>query len=361
MDEQQFRKQLNLILNEEIPTVNLWERISEKMPASKMQAVRPGLRLSRVPTLMAVMVLTAAVAYAVFVRLVLPSDPGVTAVQEADLLTAFDQTVPVVGAPEGYDLTVTLDYAYADVNRVLVGYTVRGVSPTGMPVTSYSNPTVLTPDGVALDRLMLSAHVQSPEDFETSGITFFSRHTTNFVYDGLLDVAKDTFWPLKLVVEVALTEAGTGEFPQPMMMLAGVAEFEFEVRHRGGEAVAIGQTVQAEGVDVELERAVISPSMVRLDMCYDLPDLQAPPAWSPLVAIEVGDETVFRGQVETYGLDVAYDLNEVCRGVIIPDGLNEYAGQTWSLTIEAFADYSGAQTPSIEGPWEYTFDVPVLE
>lgn len=355
MNEQQFKNLLKQTLDEEIQDVNLWTQLSHKLPAPLMTGNR--LRLSKAPLLALLIIMTAAIAYALYQGGVLAGDPGIAGLDKSDVLTYIDQTNALEGEYSiAHNLTVTLDYAYADANRVTVGYTVRGISPEGQRMMAYHNPTLMTADGVVLERLYLGANEQEQEaPTEDSAGGFISRSVSNFIAEDLTITGEAL--DFSLMVDVALSNLDSGEFPAPGMTMAGVTQFTFTVPAITAGVVEINETVTANDIDVELKRVVTTPSMTRLDMCYDLPDLDASPAWSPNLVITIEDEVVFSGNTETYGSDVAYDYNEVCRGVVIPTPL--LTTGDWQVEVVDFQDVSVAANNPISGAWTFTFNVPV--
>lgn len=353
MDERQFKTELKHALNEEIPTVNLWTQIAQKIPASSQPALRYGFRLSKAPLLALLVIMTAAVAYALYQGGVLAGDPGISMLEESDLLTRYDQTLTIEGEN---NLSVTLDYAYADANRVTVGYTVSGESPDGQRMMAYSNPTLIAGDGVVLERLLLGANEAEQEKAtEESGTGFVNRSTVNFIAE---DLTAGESLDLMLGVDVALSYLDTGEFPAPGMMMAGNVQFTFTLPFTADVSVTpVNETVSVGGVDVELKQIVSTPSMTRLDVCYDLPDVTQLPAWSPSVSIRIADAYVFNGRTETYGSDVSYDLNADCRGLVIPQVLFGQSGE-WTIEISDFQDLSFEYPDAVTGPWTFTIAVP---
>lgn len=347
MDERQFQAVFKQTLEAEIPNVELWKQIESHLPAPSNPTVKTGLRLGKVALIAALLVMAVA-AYAFYQRVVVPGDPGIES--QADLLTYIDETTTLPGENE---LSVTLDYAYADANRVTVSYTVRGVSPDGRRMMAYSNPTLML-DGQPLDRLMRLAQQEAQaEPTETEPRTFSHTLTTNYIAPA--NAASETL-DLQLMVEVALSDLDSGEFPAPAMMMAGMARFEFSVPFFAGTVIEIDQTADAAQPSVELQRASITPSMTRLDLCYTLPPVTEPPGWSPFLVLTIDGETMFAGQVETYGLDDHYDLNSPCRAAIIPLPLRERAGE-WQVEIQAFNDLGSFSEP-VTGGWTFTFTVP---
>lgn len=359
MDERQFQQAFTETLNEEIEIVNLWSQIQPKLPGAVERPLKRSVQLAKVATILLVIALTGVVAYAFYQSVVVPSDPGITSVEDAELLTYYNETQSLGGEYAAYHLTVTLDYAYADANRITVGYTVRGESPEGRRMMAYSNPSLTSATGAALDRIALIAveeDQQAPTE-DASGV-FTSRLTTNFIPNEA-ELADGASLDLRLVVDVALSYLDAGAFPAPTMMMAGQAAFSFAVPFIAGTSVDTHQAVTENALTVELQRVVITPSMTRLEMCYQLALVELPPGWSPFVRVQVNDETIFAGQAETYGLTDTYDWNSQCRGVIIPEALSGRTGD-WQVEIVEFNDLSGQGSMPVTGPWSFAFNVPEM-
>ncbi|MBZ0306874.1 MAG: DUF4179 domain-containing protein, partial [Anaerolineae bacterium] len=276
--------------------------------------------------------------------------------EQANLLTYFDETHSIEGEFVENKLTVTLDYAYVDANRITIGYTVRGESPTGERMMAYSNPTLMTADGQPIDRLLLQANQeeQTPPEEGSTG-AFGMKLTTNFIASDF-DLADGEMLNLRLIVEVALSYLDSGEFPAPGMMMAGITEFNFSVPFISGTVMEVTQSAEVSQKMVELQRVVLTPSMTRLDMCYQLPAVTQLPGWSPFMILSVDEQPVFTGQTETYGIGDRYDLNSPCRSVIVPLPLATHIGE-WQVEIVEFRDL-GSFTATVAGPWVFTFSFP---
>ncbi len=354
MDERQFQTLLEQTLDEAVPNVELWPQIEGKLPMTSYKTMRMGFRLGKVAVIAVLFAVTAVAAYAIYKQVALTGDPGITTMQQADMLTPIDQTQSIAG---DHHLTVTLDYAYADSNRVTVSFTVRGESPNGERMMAYSNPTLSTDDGQPLDRLFLLAEQENQQQ-PTEGAPgkFSNTLTSNFIARDF-GLKQGESLTLHLAVEVALSYLDRGEFPSPAMIMAGMTTFTFKVPFIVGTVVEVGQSADAAQHRVTLERASIAPSMTRLDLCYQLPPVENAPGWSPWVVLSVGGEQVFNGQAETYGLENRADLNSPCYGVVIPISLQEKTGE-WRVEITEFRDLGDAIAEPIKGSWAFTFTVP---
>lgn len=355
MDENQFKQVLTQTLEEEIQDVELWKKMEGKLPAPSTKIVRHTWNAGKIAVVAASLML-ATVVYAVYQGIVVPGDPGITSVEQADLLTFIGETQAIDGQFSDNDLSVTLDYAYADANRITIGYTVQGVSPDGQRMMAYSNPRLRTADGEPIDRLLLLADQETQGQPTDAGEREFSNTlTTNYVTPDT-SLADGEALNLTLTVDVALSDLDAGEFPAPGMLMAGSVEFTFDVPFLTGTVVEIGETADVSDLSVSLQRAVFTPSMTVIEMCYDLPPVTRIPGWSPFVILSLDEEQVFVGQVETYGLDDHYNLNDPCQGVIVPLALEPQAGN-WQIEITEFRELGGEGLEPISGPWEFSFPI----
>ncbi|MCA9907343.1 MAG: DUF4179 domain-containing protein, partial [Anaerolineae bacterium] len=144
MDEKQLKRLLTEIAHEEIPDdMNVWHEIRQQVEIANPRTTRRGFRLVRIGLLAALFVLATAVVYTDYQGLI-GSDPGLDAVNQANLVTTIEETQELGG---DYDWAVTLHYAYADANRITVGYTVTGAAPAGEQFRPFTNPLLQDSEG----------------------------------------------------------------------------------------------------------------------------------------------------------------------------------------------------------------------
>lgn len=352
MDERQFQQLFKQTLEQEITNVELWKQIEAKLPTPSARTLHRSLTLGKAAVIVVLITVTALTAYAFYQEVALPGDPGITSVDQADLITRIDETQPLGGDNQ---VSVTLEYAYADANRITIGYTVSGISPDGRRMMAYSNPTLTTASGEAVDRMLaLATEEDQQQDAQSEEREFSSSLTTNFITPDL-GLSEGDSVNFNLAIDVALSYLDNGEFPAPSMIMAGQASFTFSVPFITGPVIEIDQTADAAEPPVSLQRVSITPSMTRLDMCYELPPVTEVPGWSPFVTVSIDGESVFAGQVETYGLEDRYDLNSPCKGVILPISLQGQDG-AWHVEITEFHDLGAFSEPVI-GPWVFDFEV----
>jgi len=266
-------------------------------------------------------------------------------VQIANLLTYYHDVQPITESLSDHHLTVTLDYAYADINRITIGYTVRGIAPAGQRMMAYSNPTLTTQDGQAINRLYLLAQQQDQSSQNERG-EFSSTLTTNF---NAKDLPAGASLSLHLMVEVALSYLDSAAPTAPAMLMAGNVTFAFSVPMLSGTVVTVGQSTAVAQHTISLQTVTITPSMTRLDMCYRLSPMTDVSGWSPFIQLSINGKQLFADHAETY------EITTHCRAVIIPLNLQKQAG-AWQVELVEFRDLSTVSRP-IQGSWIFNFNV----
>lgn len=401
MDEKRIHQALDAIAREEIKDdMNLWPNLKTQLETVPTPRTRTTLRGLKAVALVAVMLMVSAVTYAVYQE-IMGGDPGIIAANNANLVVSFEQTQEITPVSDNvpYTFTVNLEYAYADANRIVVAYQVIGEVRSGDGVTVYSNPTLKDDQGHQFIWLPLGGGGggggggSDPEEIITVG-TGLEAHFDAAIIDTVPEELN-----LSLKVEVAYR---TADMPPDGMILAGETVFNFTLPFNPGRVMDTPQTVTTNDIEMTLEKVVVAPSLTRIELCYT--GIDGPEAdWVPEVILSVNDEEILPltqlNQANQLGADTG------CRSLIIPDALQDHDG-TWKLSIvnlsfpgtediaevvevlkteygiEAYVKEDGtlgAETPTdmpfddyikltndvinslqqkIEGPWEFTFDLP---
>lgn len=133
MDKRRIQQHLEDYAKQEIPDdMNLWDNI-------KTELTLPGrARRSRSFSLVLALLLTFGAAvgvYAVFRQQII-GDPGVEGARDANLVTDLEESQTIDG------VTLTLNWAYADANRIAIGYSI--VAPEDNPSAFYNANISLT-------------------------------------------------------------------------------------------------------------------------------------------------------------------------------------------------------------------------
>ncbi len=301
MNEHQTRlitQSLRETAREEIPeTMNLLPEIH-----SQLAGVR---RRSRGLSLLIVMLLMFGVGTTVFA--VVSSqigDPGLEGARTNHLITDVNQTQTIDG------VTVTLEWAYADAQRLAFGYSITAPEENIYYNTSdlrlYDEANSFTTDGGG--------------GGGGGGVGRESQYVTSYN----ITMADDAPEELALHIDLTLTPmehmevgisgygggsgggggstgggaaiAATAEVTPEMgdsQPNIGPFQFAFTLPHYPAITVTPEQTVESNGVAITLKSLSVVPSMTAAEICYTLPDSRD---WSPVFTLHAGDvETAVAG------------------------------------------------------------------
>ncbi len=348
MDDQRLKQILIQRAEQGIPdTMDLRDRIHQQIQTGG--STRSGLRLRRALLIAVLLLMTATAAYALYQTVIQP-DPGIEAVQNQNLVVQLDQTQTVEPVsdypPEISGVSVTLDYAYADANRITVAYSVVADTAEGVQIDLYANPTLTDSAGNQYLWLVSSGqHVLDSAHSSASG-------TMSFDASSITD-APETL-DLNLQIEVAYTTADMRAENPYMMAMAGKTTFSFSLPFNPGQTVAVDQSVTASDLAVEVRQVVIAPSLTRVDVCYDPTNLSGDAwlSWEAVVTLAIDGETLIDRQ--PVGIDGFRSPDAPCRALSIPASLVGHAG-SWALTIHEF--HNKDTDESLAGDWAFTFVV----
>jgi hypothetical protein len=239
--------------------------------------------------------------------------------------------------------TVTLQRAYADANRVVIGYIIHGPNGRSLTDTEKASLRDSLRDG--------SGNVLPPlggGDFASGGAAL-----DNFDASGVPSSTKNLALDFTIPQPTALAPGGPGISPP---VTGSPFSFHFTVPFQGGRLATPDQTVTAGGTTVTLERVVISPSEARMYLqglggTGIYPDLTVAgwdsakvslPGWQPT---EAGG--ILWSVWMTPGGTTVADF---------PAALMDKHGE-WTLSIKAGpATADGRKV--IGGPWVFHFVVP---
>lgn len=348
MDDKRLKSLLTQRAEQGIPdTMDLRDRIHLQIQSSG--SARTGLGLRRAVLIAVLLLMTATAAYALYQTVIQP-DPGIEAVQNQNLVVQLDQTQTVEPvssyAPELTGIDVTLDYAYADVNRITVAYSVAADAVDDAPIDLYANPTLTDSNGNQYLWLVSSGQNVLDSASATAGGTMS--------FDASIITDAPDSLDLTLQIDVAyVTAADRAENPA-MMRMAGKTTFSFSLPFNPGQTVAVDQSVTASDLAVEVRQIVIAPSLTRADVCYDPTNLSGDSwlSWEAVVSLDVDGERIIDHQPA--GIDGFRAPDAPCRAITTPASLVDRAGE-WTLTIHEFHNTETGET--LDGDWSYTFTV----
>jgi hypothetical protein len=370
MKEQQVAQVLQEIAEQEVSdSLDLWPairaRVQPRRRPSRWGRLMPTTRLGWVFLILAFLLVFGGTSWAVSSAVVqlFPVDVGLDHVEQADLVQELNlsQTVD--------DVTVTLEQAYADANRVVIGLTIKDpdderYEPRHLTLTDAAGTVFPWAFGYGV--------IGGSDIFKVSLPP--GEKADIFVFDAAAVTGAPKELDLRLVMELeelvlptdvpspSPTLAGPpAEPPEPMVVellpmpkggTVGPFTFDFSVPFIPGRTIEVQQTAEAAGVAVTLQRVVVTPSETRATLCFDPPDA-GNKEWH---VITPGDGQDLSGGA----VSQLSGTGEECHRVIYLGALASRSG-TWTLTVTELVGFDpagqGEQT-RLAGPWVFRFRVP---
>jgi hypothetical protein len=340
MNERQIGQSLHELAGQAVPDdLDLWPAIRARVtPRHRCRWVqlRPTTRLGRVFLVLALCLALGAGAWAVspIVDRLFRVDPGLNHVGQAGL----GQDLALSQMVDG--VTVTLERAYADANRIAIGLTVRGSCVLGYDLAHVALSDVRdrtlplsTGMGVKGQSDVLQLELPSGE----------GAHVLSFDASALQGAPSAL--DLRLVVEVARS---------PVLLnkhVIGPFIFDFSLPFNPGQVVDVQQRVTTASVDVELRQVVVTPSETRVLLCLGVPG-EMGTSWGAVSTLRT--ET---GQANGVWVRSA-EQGCAFHGFLPP--LYDQPGE-WTLTVTELLMHDRTQpgeSTRIAGPWVFQFRVP---
>jgi len=126
--------------------------------------------------------------------------------------------------------------------------------------------------------------------------------------------------------------------------------------------IEVGQTVEAAGYQLALERVILAPSMTTARLCFQVPDPVKFHNWMPFITLTTGTQR-FRGSGSGYQVGETYS----CQRIEIRDSVpldhdryvfrvDELAGFEFNPGDIITTDMLPEEQWRIKGPWVFTLD-----
>ena len=251
-------------------------------------------------------------------------------------------------------ITVTLERAYADANRVVVGLTIQA------PESQYGTPG-LRPSQTALAdaegrtyRPTFGLPASTVSDPDTRVVAQVMSFDASPLPPG---VGQMTFE--LSVAELVGFVADEEDVVDRQVVTSGPWRFQFDLPIVPGRVVEPGQTVTAAGVTVSLDRVVATPSETRVFFRFTPPEGEPPRPWAPAVRLdrdELTDEQRLANSVEVPRGSGAWEVR-----FPVPPGPSDEDTTFTVVGLVAFeraAVGQPAQQHRHDGPWTFAFRVP---
>jgi hypothetical protein len=339
MDERLITQALQDKARKDIPEdMDMFPEIQSQLGRVSRRAARS--RASWLAIAIVVMLAMSIVAYGAARLLQTRSDPGLQGASEADLITVLN----LEQTHEG--VTVVLDYAYADSNRLSLAYHMDGEAPNGTDYR-FSTEKITDSQGHEFTAPMFGGGGGGGGGSSDSDMHSYSQ-SQNASYDlWTLDNLPDEF---DMRVEIGVdrltypTPSAPVENAVPVEPVStepiGPFVFEFRLPVIRGQAVTLGQSASANDVTLTLENLVIAPSMTRGALCFAPPE--AGDRYFPLISLTIDGEPVPLEPEQSFEPD---EERPGCHFLRIPYSLYDRPG-TWVLTVDRLGAYLPVSTAS---------------
>ncbi|MDP9375159.1 MAG: DUF4179 domain-containing protein [Chloroflexota bacterium] len=301
------------------------------------------------------------------------ADDGTRRVEAAGLVQRVNLSQTIDG------ITVTVWGAYADANRILIGYTVE--RPTGitaeqrveggyLQLTDSAGQTFLNSNGGSGYKDEAAAISGGIGSFDASVLPFGTKEETFTLTMPRISIVRPLDQP---PASPAPQREQSGGAPSvhtaprdrdvAVDRVAGPWIFTLTLPVLPGRVAEVGRTVTVNGVPVRLERVVVTPAETR-------PVLQFPAfanireeEWRLSAHLTVADSVSGRGEARGNGRLLRDGLGTYF--TVFADDLYDRQGE-WTLTIDELRDLGpvvaspATRQPEVRtvGPWTFRFVVP---
>lgn len=344
MEPKQVTQLIDSIAQQEIdPNMDLWHGIHDQIQSKRQTPVT--LRVARIALLIMILAVVSTGAYAFYQRSI--GDPGIEGAADAGLFHEIEESQTIDG------VTVTLRRAYADLQRFVIEYTVRGVSAEMVRDSITSGQKLQDTMGNTFSFTTGGLTEESTPDEITVSIQYYTQAVREegdaIVVDNEYFTSQYPTIPehIDFILTLDFYRDVYGDPiienpPAPFI-------FEFSVPLNAGLILEPNATVEDQGIAVTVERITLSPSQTEIRLCHELPDSRD---WQPVAHLLIGDEPAFPSGWGMVSTDEFLNTERRCRDMRF-DGFYEGAPVTLSLTVDRL------ETSMPEGPaeWEQIRDI----
>jgi Domain of unknown function (DUF4179) len=269
-------------------------------------------------------------------------DPGMQQVQASQLVKPINQTLTNQG------ITVTLDGAYADANRVIVGYTIQYPSGYEWDGMQYENDLVLATDN---GTLLPWKDYGAAMEMENGKYAVVPSFDASAVMDSPTEIHLQLKIQLRAIKQVA-ADKGVVIAPEPFV-------FNFTTAFTPARVAELNQTVVVHNVPITLQKVVFTPSETRLYVRFQETDGLPASSWTEDGTLNLAADNWQLVNQTNY--QFAHARTRDGEFYPLPFALNGKHGE-WTLTIAKIASYPdeahSVMTKQLTGPWVFHFTVP---
>ncbi len=348
MGKQAVTQFLNELAMEGIPEdVNLWPNIKIMVRPHKKTGrwlkIVPAKWPKRAILVLLLLLAFSTIAYAAtgLSNNLVQQDPGMRYIKQIGLLQKLNLNQTVDG------VVVSLQQVYADANRVVVSFVVRGSF-----FLHYEAHDVTMSDqfGNVYDPLIMLMNPGKSDTQDLSVPRVSGEYVIHFNTPSMDE------YPTQLLLHLSLELKEYFLFvPVRKHTSIGPYEFEFEARFHRGEVIEVSQVATAGEISITLERVIITPSAAQVIFCCDVPGVKCD-MLAPIASFETERGAWHSGI--TSGVSVI-EGKSCFRDIFFPQDNHQL--DKWSLTVTELvcmkSDSSNGQV-RWPGPWKFQLQDP---
>lgn len=373
MNDEQLTKTLQDIAEERIsPDMDLWKDIQTQLETTPDNVRRFRKYRNRwlLVAIVAIMALGVVGVLAQGGGEPDPRDPGLRAADEQGLVTYFEETQTID------NISVTLEYVYADANRVSTSFTAEAELPADDDGFVYFESSLATDADVTLTNIfggggggVGGGGGGGPTDAPDATAVKVQRSASQNNYDVFSNAELPDELDLTLTIVARKAAPGSADSMAPRTNPATdevVATFTYEVTVPvyTGKQLPEPQTVSAHDVEITLQDVVVTTTMTRVVLCFEAP----PPTtsnfpWAARPQLAIGEDVVVAEQAvwgQMPPLQVAESFDDDCTVLFLTESLLGQEG-TWTLTIPALVAPVPVSQDALRTILEAEYDVEVVE
>ena len=276
---------------------------------------------------------------------------GVGAVYEAGLVHPINETQQIG------DIAITIDWAYADWNQILVGYTTEGKANENERIEVNTVSAVL-PNGDAVEGGPTAGY--SEESVDSSVAAFKTpQELRELDTVNVQLVLRGQYVQYRTLFEVPADQAAPIE-----TIIRGGEDFSFNlsIPMTRGRIIEVGKMVEARGYQVSLEQLVIAPSMTTAGLCFEVPNPIHYHDWIPIATLKTGINS-YSGAGGQYQIGETHSCQRIEIGESVPLDRNRYifrvdelVGFTYHGGEIVTTDMPPDKQWQIKGPWVFVLE-----
>lgn len=290
------------------------------------------------------------------------SDPVLEKARQAGMIASIGKSQTIK------DVTVTLDWAYADVQRLVIGYSIQ--TKNGVKLQDLISPFGTDQARLSDDKgaqFSFASGMGAPAestDHITTSTEFYPQALVPGKNPGEVMVDNHYFahpdptitlkWELSLggftVPEGIPPQPGSSLKPGETVPSAGTFTFDFTIPLYPSLTRAPNQTVQAAGVTMTLQQISMTPTKTSVQVCYAAPDQRD---WMPEGSVKIGDKTgLLTGTSLLLDKSQPIDYQHICRELSFSLFYDQQPA-----TITVAIDHLSTSMPEGPGEWLQIKDV----